>query len=93
MKKVIALFAVAFAAAPVYAGVWGEGNVDAEGTILNDDLEKASYVATGLSMGPEVGFNFGEEAYRFPLSGGDGEPTNGNTDEDGSILVEKGIRH
>jgi hypothetical protein len=96
MKKLIGLMAVVFAASPAYAEIWGTGNADVAGTVLHD-LDKPAYMGTGLSkMGPKVSFYGGlapdQVDNDFATGLGGPEKGNGNADEYGSILVEKGIR-
>jgi hypothetical protein len=55
MKRTTTLIVVGLLApSPALAEIWGSGNVDAYGTILND-LDKSAMIGTGMAVeGPNV---------------------------------------
>jgi hypothetical protein len=95
MRKHSLIIALAFASTSAFAGFWGEGNQDVHGYILND--EPMSYVGTGLEDARPVISIYdglaGPDALDGFRGGGMTRTFSVNTDEDGSILVETGVRH
>jgi hypothetical protein len=94
MRKLSLIVALAFASTSAFAAVWGEGNQDAFGTILND--EPMSYVGTGLEDArPSVDIYYGlsgPDALDGFRAGGATPGFSENPDEQGSILVKTGVR-
>jgi hypothetical protein len=94
MKVITTLTALMFASAPAFAAVWGEGNPDTYGTILNDPTP--AFVGTSMAdsaarLSIYGGFASGELVDGF-RAGGMNPRTSANADEQGSILVELGVR-
>jgi hypothetical protein len=94
MKLANTLTALMFVSAPAFAAVWGEGNNDTLGYVLND--QPMAYVGTGLGDAAPVTRIYGafasDEARDGFRVGAITPRASSNPDEAGSILVDVGAR-